>query len=379
MNKAHRLARTMAKSSRRLIGLMSGMSMDGVDLACAVISGDFPALEIKLIGTHFRPFAPELRARLIAAQTAAVAEVSELNFVVAKEFAECVREYLSTKQGLEIDAIGSHGQTLHHSSQHGASLQIGAPSIIAELTGIATIGNFRIRDLAAGGRGAPLVSLADYVLYRDPFEPVAVNNLGSIANLTIVTPKIEDLLAFDSGPANFAIDHFTRLVPGNHGGIDRDGEVSARGKIIPDLLKQFLSSPFLADKPPKAAGYGDFGNLHELAAFYRGAAPEDFVRTAVEFAAVTLAEAYRAFVFPRFPNLKKSWFSGGGVYNVTLMKRIKELLPELEVDVFEKTFADAKEALAFAILANETLSGRAGSFTATTGVRPDVVLGEIAV
>lgn len=176
MNLAKRLSSVIEKKSRRIIGLMSGMSMDGVDLACIDISGEFPDLKIELIGTFYRPYSDKFRLRLKNAISSTVSEVSELNVAISQEFSQCVENFLK-ESGIDkdsIDAIGSHGQTLFHSQ---STLQIGSPSIIAELTGILTIANFRVRDISAGGRGAPLVSLADYILYREN-APVVLNNLG---------------------------------------------------------------------------------------------------------------------------------------------------------------------------------------------------------
>jgi anhydro-N-acetylmuramic acid kinase len=386
MDPAQRLQTVLSRQSRRLIGLMSGMSMDGVDLACIEVSGCFPELAIKLTGTHFQPYSSALAARLRAAQAADVAEVSRLQFVVATEFASCVRAFLEREQlaASEVDAIGSHGQTLYHdteTTEHARStLQVGAPSAIAELTGIITVGNFRVRDVAAGGQGAPLVSLLDYVMFRDPKGVVVLNNLGSISNLTVVTPSVDDVVAFDTGPANMAIDFFARAAPGNDPGIDSGGSLSAVGRCVDPLLTSLMSSPFFARPPPKAAGYGEFGpqTLAALAGPFLDHRPEDLVRTGVEFAAATIEDAYRRFVLPRYGRPSRVIFSGGGVHNSTLMRRIAERLPELAVETMPAGLADCKEAMAFALLANETLSGRAGNIASVTGGRA-VVLGEVAL
>jgi anhydro-N-acetylmuramic acid kinase len=387
MDPAQRLRDVLIKQSRRLIGLISGMSMDGVDLGCVEVSGTFPDLAVKVLGTHFQPYPLALASELRAAQAGSIGEVSRLNFVVAAEFARCVREFLEREHlsAEEIDAIGSHGQTLFHDTETlesaRSTLQVGAPSVIAELTGIITVGNFRVRDLAAGGQAAPLVSLLDYVLFRDPQHLVVLNNLGSISNLTVVTPSLDDVVAFDTGPANMAIDFFARAVPGNDLGIDAGGSLSARGICIEPLLAALMSSPFFSRPPPKAAGYGEFGphRLAAIAAPFTDHRPEDLVRTGVEFAAATIEDAYRTFVLPSYGPPARVIFSGGGVHNATLMRRIAERLPELPVEVMPAELADAKEAVAFALLANETLSGRAGNIPSVTGARRAAVLGEIAL
>lgn len=380
-NLTHRLTKVIAKTSRRVVGLMSGMSMDGVDLACADISGEFPDISVKLISTHFMPYHQELRQRLLASRSANLQEVSELNVLVAEAFAKCLEQFLhkSSVNRESIDAIGSHGQTLFHStkSDHlGSSLQVGAPSIIAELSGILTIGNFRLRDIVGGGQGAPLVPIADYLLFRDSRDPVALHNLGSISNISLVTPQLEGLMSFDSGPANIAIDYYARQIPNNVDGIDVGGEFSQRGTCIPELLAKWMALAYFERLPPKAAGYTDF-EIFRISDPSRSI--EDHVRTAVEYAARTIQAAYRNFVLPHHPKLRIVKFSGGGTYNLTLMNRIRELLPELKIEILDSELSDSKEALAFAILANETLSGRPGSLFKTTGIRRPTVLGEIAL
>jgi anhydro-N-acetylmuramic acid kinase len=387
MHLSERLCSTIYKSERIIIGLMSGMSMDGVDLAFVKIAGTYPNLDVKMLGSHFRPYPAVLRQRLQKATSANAGEVSALGFVVAEEFASCVAEFMSATRisSAEVDAIGSHGQTLFHSSlrQNGgaSTLQVGHPSIIAERTGILTIGNFRVRDIAVGGQGAPLVSLADFLLYRIPGQVIAVNNLGSISNVTVVTENIDDVLAFDTGPANMAIDYFARRVLNRPEAIDTEGKISASGVCIEPLLKELLALPFFSKAPPKAAGYHDFGPavLDTLSQKYATESAENLLRTAVEFAAVSIRDAYQRYLLPKFPTLRKALFSGGGVRNQTLMRRIRESLPEIAVETFSPAFSDAKEAVAFALLAHETLSGRAGNVIGATGATKRTILGEIAL
>jgi anhydro-N-acetylmuramic acid kinase len=386
VSSSQRLCRVIAKTSRRIIGLMSGMSMDGVNLACADISGEFPTVRLVPRGSHYRAYDPVLRERLYAGQRGSARDVSVLNVLVAREFAACVAEFLerSTLDCGSVDAIGSHGQTLYHSTGAEAevpsTLQVGSPSLIAELTGLITVGNFRIRDIAACGHGAPLVSIADVALFRDPEEPVAVNNLGSISNVTVVTPYLCDVIAFDTGPANMVIDYFARATLGSSDTIDRDGMVSARGECVDALLKRLLDMPFFSREPPKAAGYDEFGPhvVAEIAKPFMHNRPADLIRTAVEYAGVTIGDAYRRFVLPRFPGLRRVLLSGGGVRNATLVARIRHHLPSLVVEALPEPLQDDKEAIAFALLAHETLSGRAGNLPQVTGARHQAVLGEIA-
>ncbi len=358
--------------------------MDGIDLAYAKLSGTFPDLQVKLLGTHYKPYSSTLKRRLISVNKAFPEEISQLNVCVAEEFSLCVKEFLtlSAVDPSHVDGIGSHGQTIFHSSgeqnSNKSSLQIGAPSIIAELTDLLTVGNFRVRDIAGGGQGAPLVGIADYILFRDPNGPIALNNLGSISNLTVVTPALGEMLCFDTGPANMPIDFFARKI---RSGIDSGGALAKKGSCIPELLELMMNNPFFERRPPKSAGYAEFGpeRLAEISRSFSASSIEDLLRTSVEFSALTIEKAYRDIVLPNFPRLSKIIFSGGGIYNATLMGRIRELLPELRIDCMDEELSDAKEALAFAILANETLSGRPGSFPALTGVQRPTVLGEIAL
>lgn len=385
MNQVQRLFRVHQKSKRRAIGLMSGMSMDGVDLACADLEGEFPDLKVSLVATSYRAFSPELRARLRRAIEGNPAEISELNVLIGEEFARTVMNFLDAQAipKASIDFIGSHGQTLFHNGTSSvtsvaSTLQIGSPSVIAQMTGLITVGNFRSRDLAGGGHGAPLVGLADYLLYRNGDELVALNNLGSISNVSVVTPHIEDMLVFDTGPANVGIDHVARMIPGNASGFDIDGRYSAQGRILPEILSGWMANDFYRKPPPKTAGFNEF-LFDELSAQALQEKPADLLRTALEVSALSLRDAYRNFVIPRFPTLRKIIFSGGGVHNQTLIARIKSHLPEFEIVVMDPAISDAKEALAFAILANETLSGRPGSYPSMTGIAKPSILGEICL
>jgi anhydro-N-acetylmuramic acid kinase len=383
-----KLLNAIRKTKRRIVGLMSGMSMDGVDLAFVEISGAFPELSVRLIDSFYRRYEPRIRDMLLAAREGTVRDVCQANFLVANEFAQCVNDFLAARalSAADVDAIGSHGQSIAHvppgSDGIPSTLQVGFGSIISEQTGIPTISNFRVRDMAAGGQGAPLIPLVDYVLYRDKDRTVALNNLGSISNVTVVTPKLENVIAFDTGPANMPIDFFARLVPGNDSGMDQDGRLSAQGTAVPELLEEMMAIPFLRHPPPKAAGYDEFGPgvLRAFGDKYKGARPLDLLRTGVEFSALSIARAYTSFVLLHH-DLAHITFTGGGCYNRTLMRRIRELLPQIEIrelDKQAKEVNDAKEALGFAILANETLSGRAGNVPTATGARKAVVLGELA-
>ena len=295
-----------------------------------------------------------------------------------------------------MDAIASHGQTLSHWHSHGDqnsskkeqsyTLQVGSPSIIAELTGILTIGNFRYRDLAASGKGAPLVAYANWLRFGKKISGTqAFNNLGSISNLTAFQSGSDAVLAFDTGPANLIIDWIAQTCSHNSIRYDKDGASAAQGKIIPKFFDDLAIAPFYFQAPPKAAGYQDFlGEAFQKSfSLHRHLKMEDLLRTAVEITAHTLVRAYQDFVFPKFGVPKEIVFSGGGTRNVFLMARIQQLFCEiassLKVTCLSASESEAEEPLAFAVIAHETLCGRCGSIPSTTGAQKPVVLGEIAL
>jgi anhydro-N-acetylmuramic acid kinase len=385
MTKMRRFQQTLNSQTRTIIGLMSGMSMDGVDLALAKCSGDYPDFTVELIGASYRPYPVALKARIKQGRAADAEEVAKLNIIVASEFAACVNDFL-TENSIspeKIDAIGSHGQTIFHATSSGShppsTLQVGAPSLIAELTGITTVGNFRLRDIAVGGQGAPLVALADHVLNRDESRPTGLLNLGSIANITVLTKNFLDIIAFDLGPANMPIDYFAAMRSLN--GIDENGSISMQGRVIAPLLNSLLQLSYFKESPPKAAGYGEFGPaiLDKICQPYLKSPLPDLLCTAVEFSAQTISNGLHTYVLPSHPELKNIMVSGGGIYNNTLMQRIRDLLPDLVIEPLNDRYADAKEALAFAILAHTTLSGLPGNIPNATGATKAVILGEIAV
>lgn len=386
MQAVERFLTTLRKTERLLIGLMSGMSMDGVDLALVRIGGVYPHLTIDLMDTDYQPYPREMRAQLQNARAGSAAQVCALNVEVAECFADVVERFLSQRDlsPEQIDAIGSHGQTLVHippSDHTGSTLQLGSPSVIAHRTGITTVGNFRQRDMAAGGQGAPLVPVADYLLFAAEPKPLALHNLGSISNLTVLGNDRESVYAFDTGPANQWIDVLAAQIPDNASGLDRNGTYSAQGTVNRPLLDAWMAHPFFQTPPPKSAGYEQWGSW-PLQEKVEACSLVDALRTAVEVCAISIADAYRRFVLPRTPTLKRVLVSGGGVHNTTLMASISHHLNSLGLDLAvhpDKRLTDFKEAVAFAILANETLSGRPGTIAGVTGANTPVLCGEIAL
>ena len=317
-------------------------------------------------------------------------EVAALDFELAECWAADVATFLQRAGTLakDVDLLGSHGQTLFHRPRadglSALTLQVGQGDVLAARTGILTVTDFRPRDIAAGGEGAPLIPMADWLLFGSPGEVTACHNLGSIANASVLPASLEGVLAFDTGPANALIDAFARRLD-EADGIDRDGRLSAAGRVDDDVLLSLYTrrAAWLAQPPPKSAGYGTFGPAlaAEIADLHPDASSRDLVRTAVEFTALTLVEAYERFVLTRFPSLSRVRFSGGGCRNPTLMEVLTQKLARagLTAERLEPSWIDAKEAIGFALLADLTVRGLAGNVPAATGADRAVVLGKLSL
>ncbi len=382
-----RLLRIYEKPVRRVVGLMSGTSIDGIDAALVEIEGAGPGAGVDLLQFRTYPFAPDLRERICAALSPGSArEICELNFLLGEAFAQAVLRVIAEAglQPRDVDLVGSPGQTIYHIPKAGggvnSTLQIGEGSVIAERTGIPVVCDFRTRDVAAGGDGAPLVAYADYVLFSQPGRVRALQNIGGIANVTVLPGTLEEVFAFDTGPGNMVIDHVARAAAADEGAFDRDGMLSALGKPDPALLARLLEHPYLRLPPPKTTGREMFGSEYseKLVESYDPLALLDLLATVVCFTAESIVRAYRDFIFPRY-RPGEIIVSGGGVHNRTLMARLRELFAPIPVRTLEDLglSSDAKEAVAFAILANETIAGNAGNVPSATGALRPVVLGKI--
>jgi anhydro-N-acetylmuramic acid kinase len=320
-------------------------------------------------------------------------------------FADAVIQ-LCEKSGISrrsLDLIGSHGQTIYHypkGGRHagralGSTLQIGEPSRIAQRTGITTVADFRPRDMAVGGEGAPLVPYADCVLYRDERLCRTVQNIGGIANLTFLPVcsdavrrysscsyehTTNDVLAFDTGPGNMVIDGMMRLVTKGRREYDCEGALAAEGIVHEGLLKEILRHPFFRRRPPKSTGREQFGQPYCEWFFGKarreGLLPEDMVATATAFTASSIAQAYRRFL-PRLPD--EMILCGGGAHNTTLVRMLQQQLPGVRIRSTDEfgISVDAKEAVSFALLAYATIKGIANNIPGATGASEPVVLGKI--
>jgi anhydro-N-acetylmuramic acid kinase len=254
--------------------------------------------------------------------------------------------------------------------------------VIAERTGVPVVADFRTADVAAGGQGAPLVPMVDYLLLQDRQKGTVALNIGGIANVTVIPAKAKplDVVGFDTGPGNMVSDALVRHFTGDREYYDAGGRVAALGKVIEPLLTDALCHPIFSQPPPKSAGREQFGRDFVEGYFLSRKRPrfEDLLRTSVELTARTIAGALARFVFPR-AKIDRLIASGGGAHNRVLMKRLAELLPNLTVELSDRYGlpVDAKEAIAFAILADRTLHGLPGNLPSVTGARRAVVLGKI--
>jgi anhydro-N-acetylmuramic acid kinase len=381
------------KNSRLIVGLMSGTSLDGIDAVLLRVEGSGAATRFEQRGFITVPFPWRIKALLLKnsiPSTSRVDEIARLNMLLGHLYADAVR-ILARKARVrfrEIDLVGSHGQTIQHlpapvtmaGRQIRATLQIGDPSVLATLTGITTVGDFRIADMAVGGEGAPLVPYFDWLVFRSPRLNRILLNIGGIGNITILPKQCrpEDVTAFDTGPGNMVIDALMRMLYEEP--FDRNGRVASRGMVSLDLLKIMARHPYLTRKPPKSTGREEFGKeyLDALLVSARGYDPADVVATATEFTAYTVSDGYRRFVRKRM-TVDEVLVSGGGARNRAIVHALERYFDKarvLPVDEYGMD-ADAKEATCFAILANETMSGHPANIPGVTGARQAVVLGKV--
>lgn len=376
---------------------MSGTSADGIDVALARISGAPPHVKAKLLAHTSRKFPPALRneiLRVAEQQPISAGGLSQLNARLGEVFAEAALAACKTFRvpPKRIALIGSHGQTVFHQGAPvryfgrptASTLQIGDLSLIAGRTGITTVGDFRLADMARGGQGAPLVPYADYVLYRHPRLGRISLNLGGIANITVIpaSARIEQVIAFDTGPANMLIDALVSRFTHGHRRYDRDAAIAQTGRSIPPLVDELMRDPYLKQPPPKSTGREYYGRAYMqkvlvLGRHYR-AKPADLVRAATVFTALSVVDALNRFVLPK-TKIRQLIVSGGGARNPLIMGQIAAMLPGIEMLPSSKVGIpeDAKEAFAFALLAYETFHGRPSNVPTATGARGPAILGKI--
>ena len=386
----------MKRSGRRgklALGIMSGTSADGIDVALVRVQGRGASLE-NFTSFPFPPAVQQSILRLAEGRPVNTAEISQLNCLLGQVFADaalaaCKKFRLAPSH---VEVIGSHGQTVFHQGMPAAfngrriasTLQIGDPSVIAVRTGITTVGDFRPADMAAGGQGAPLVPFVDYMLYRHPRIGRVALNIGGIANVTVIPAgaEIDGVFAFDTGPGNMVIDALVRHFTRGRKRFDRNAEMASRGMLLPSVLRSLLEDRYFERRPPKTAGREQYGERCVRALLarpeVRRTKPEDVIRTATILTALSIIDAFHRFIEPK-AKIAELLVSGGGARNPLLMAQIESGLAGVKVrDAGELGIpADAKEAFAFAVLACETLRKLPANVPGATGAKKAVVLGKV--
>jgi anhydro-N-acetylmuramic acid kinase len=388
------------KYSRRIIGMMSGTSLDAIDVAMVRIQKHGLNAVVKL--EHFRsyPYPPKIRSvvrDLFDPKRSRVDDICRYDFILGEVFAAAVQRLLEeTKIKADtVDLIASAGQTvwhdpeliivepdvdwIGHSIETRSTFAIGQSAVIAERTGIITVGDLRVRDVAAGGQGAPLVPYFDWVLLRHKSRGRCIQNIGGIGNVTYIPPKAtwEDVIAFDTGPGNMIIDELAWIATNGRQTYDIDGALAESGTIHHDLLEQWMSDGYFAKSPPKTTGRELFGAqfARRILAEARDVPIQDLIATATALTAESIARAYRDFVHPRGP-VHEVLLAGGGAKNPTLVRMLKERMPKQRLLVYKAS--EAKEAMAMAMIANDSVVGLVTNVAGATGGRP-TVLGKICL
>lgn len=366
------------REERYLIGIMSGTSADGIDIAIVREAG------AQLIHFAEQPMPPELREPILRLAEPGFGEIDAmggLHRALGEAFGKAALAAIEDAgiSRSEVLAIGSHGQTVRHRPKgvdggKPFTLQIGCAATIAEITGITTVSDFRSRDIAAGGEGAPLVPFAHHALFGSPEHPQAVLNIGGIANITFL--HHDSVTGFDTGPGNMVMDALMLAMTDGRHACDRDGDLAASGTVCDGLLDELMQHPFLKRTPPKSTGREAFGHdVVEKIMGWPNLTDADRMATACEFTARTIAESARLLA-----ETPETWhICGGGAYNLHLMARLKELLKPASVHSTSEMniLPESMEAICFALLTRETLLGRVNTIPAVTGATHPVCGGSI--
>lgn len=389
------------KSRRLAVGLMSGTSVDGIDAALVELEGASENLSVKLLAFKNTPYPPGVREKIFSLFNpgeATVDKVGYMNFLLGEYFASAalaVMEEAGVEPGC-VDFIASHGQTIWHSPEADSSdgfpirytVQIGEGSVIAERTGIPTVSDFRVADMAAGGQGAPLVPFTEYLLYRSEDETILLQNIGGIGNMTVLPAGAgpEDVYAFDTGPGNMIIDAVISAATGGAERFDKGGAAAARGKISEELLLELEKDPYYSAPLPKTTGRERFGEQYASRiiddGLKHGLTYDDLAATATELTAWSITDAYARYVLPNY-KASRLIAGGGGSYNATLMSALSRRLGGYGVEVMTQEdlgmSSDAKEAVAFAILGDRFMSGLPNTLPSVTGAESAAVMGKLSI
>ncbi|PFR40374.1 anhydro-N-acetylmuramic acid kinase [Bacillus cereus] len=373
-------------------GVMSGTSLDGIDVALVHIDGSGVDSKVELIHFTTVPFCNDMKndiQQALSIENSNVQIICSLNFKLGLRFANAVKEVCKEANFplRQLDLIGSHGQTIYHQPQQDggmipSTLQIGEPAIIAYETNTTVISNFRTMDMAAGGQGAPLVPYSEIILYRHQTKNRLLQNIGGIGNVTVIPSQLSEksVIAFDTGPGNMVMDEVCqRLFQLSY---DQNGNIAKQGVVVEEVLTYCMNHPFLKMNPPKSTGREQFGEefVSELLKRFEKHSKENILTTVTRFTASSIVYHYKEFILPYY-EIDEVILGGGGSYNDTLVEMIRHGLKEEKCALFLQEdigySSEAKEAIAFAILANETYHRNPSNVPSATGAKNSVILGNI--
>lgn len=389
------------KPVRRVVGMMSGTSVDGVDAALVEIDTRGNGLSVRLLAYESTPYAPNVRERifeLFQPKSATVDKVGCMNFLLGELYARAALHVIAAA-GLtpeEVDLVGSHGQTIWHEPKEKEiggfpiryTVQIGEGAVIAQRTGIPTVSDFRVADMAAGGQGAPLVPFTEYLLYRREQETILLQNIGGIGNMTVLPSgaRPEDVFAFDTGPGNMIIDAVAVAASNGACSYDKDGRLAASGRVCTELLTLLQEEKYYTQPLPKTTGRELFGTQYtqRILEWQRehGLSDADLAATVTDLTAWSIADAYRRYVLPRH-TASEMIVGGGGSYNPTLLGFLRERFAPYGVRVRTQDdlglSSEAKEAVAFALLADCFARGVPNALPSVTGAKCAAVMGKLSL
>lgn len=390
-----------SKPVRRVVGLMSGTSVDGIDAALVEIGGTDEAPEVRLVAFEDRPWPEEVRRQifpLFRPETATVDKIGYMNFLMGEIYAQSVSSVVE-KAGLtlaDIDLIGSHGQTIWHAPEVcgkdgfpvSFTVQIGEGSVIAARTGVPTVSDFRVADMAVGGQGAPLVPFSEYLLYRRPGETILLQNIGGIGNMTVLPGDEgpEAVYAFDTGPGNMIIDAVVSALTGGAKTYDAGGAMAAEGRVDEALLAMLQQDPYYDMPLPKTTGRELFGVQYvgKILDYQRahGLSDADVLATVTDLTAWSIADGYARYVLPK-RQAAELVVGGGGSYNATLLGFLRARFAPYGVQVRTQEdlgwSSDAKEAVAFALMADCCVREKPNVLPSVTGARAAAIMGKISL
>lgn len=377
-----KLVNVLRKKERLVIGVMSGTSLDGVDIALMKLSGTYLNLNMELVAFKTYPIPEQLKDRIQQAFNTSTYEICKINFDLGYFFAQLILTFCKDT-GIdieEVDLIGSHGQTIYHIHNH-STLQVGEADIIANLTQTVVISDFRTADIAAGGTGAPLVPYFDRILFKDINENIALQNLGGIGNVTFLSKqKSAPIIAFDTGPANAILNELTEIITDKAHTYDKDAFLSKEGFCNEYLLRKLLTDEYFDRPLPKSTGREEFGKhyVDQLLKEHADIDPKDILRTCVSLVANSVHKSYQRYI----PKVDRIYLCGGGAHHPIVFQELEILFGKGKVQKFEmqeNIDADSKEAAAFAVLAHEKLNNTPTNIPNVTGAMELASLGKISV